>query len=567
MTAKRKANAARRREQASSHVSKDTPAKVDGGHDNADPGNSVVPAKSFPCAVYSAFSGRTGPMTFVSREWELWTGYSSEEICQNPQVWPTCIHPEDRQRAISTYEIAGRDEIPYCLEYRVVHKDTGRVRYVRDQGLESEDLETDITRVDGFVTDITELKEMEDELAEYRGQLEDMVAERTAELSRANDVLRLEDAERRKVIEALSRSEDRFRTIFENVTDVIGYLDTEGNVLEVNGRIKDMLGYGPEEVVGKSFTSVGVSRAADAPRLLRLFEKAIGTGQPVGPMELQLRHKNGGRIAVEVGTKFITDNCKVKGIVVILKDVTECRRAERALMAMNRELEVAVGKLTAANRELSDFAHVAAHDLKAPLRGIGSLAGIMTAEYGQVLDDKGRELLKMLVGRASRMYKHIDSVLEYSRIGRTDAEEVEIDLYKLVEEIVDSIAPPKGIEISVSKKLPVVVYDKTRAIQIFQNLLDNAVKYMDKPQGRVRVDCARENGFWKFSVADNGCGIDPKYFDKVFKMFQTLVSRDEIESTGIGLSVVKKIVEISGGRIWVESKAGEGTTFFFTLPQ
>jgi PAS domain S-box-containing protein len=378
-------------------------------------------------------------MTFVSKEWELWTGYSSEEICHNPQAWPRCIHPQERQRAISTYDIAGRDETPYSLEYMIVHKDTGQVRYVRDQGLLSEDTETGITRVDGFVTDITELRNIENELAAYRDHLEDMVAERTAELSRANKVLRIEDAER--------------------------------------------------------------------------------------------------------------------------------RRAEQAVMAMNRELEVAVGRLTAANRELVDFAHVAAHDLKAPLRGIGGLAGIMAAEYGDVLDEEGNELLRMLVGRASRMYKHIDNVLEYSQIGRSEGKRLEIDLYKLLREIVDSIAPPENIKISISKRLPVLVFDKTAMVQIFQNLLDNAIKYMDKPQGRIRVDCARQDQFWKFSVADNGCGIDEKYFDKIFQMFQTLVSRDEIESTGIGLSVVKKTVETSGGRIWVESQPGKGTTFCFTLPQ
>ncbi|MHC4353868.1 MAG: sensor histidine kinase [Planctomycetota bacterium] len=539
MTAKRKANAARRREHRSNCASKDTPAKEKGGRGGAAGENAAAPAKNFPCAVYSAFFGRTGPMTFVSKEWELWTGYSSEEICHNPQAWPRCIHPEERQRAISTYDIAGRDETPYSLEYVIVHKDTGQVRYVRDQGLLSEDTETDITRVDGFVTDITELRNMENELAAYRDHLQEMVAERTAELSRANKVLRIEDAERRKVLDALSRSEDKFRTIFENVTDVISYLDTKGRVLEVNDRIEEMLGYRSEEVIGKNFASVGILGIADTPRLLRLLKDTILRGEPVSPLELQLRHKNGEKVTVEVGTKFITHNSRVKGIVAILKDVTERRRAEQAVMAMNRELEVAVGRLTAANRELVDFAHVAAHDLKAPLRGIGGLAGIMAAEYGDVLDEEGNELLRMLVGRASRMYKHIDNVLEYSQIGRSEGKRLEIDLYKLLREIVDSIAPPENIKISISKRLPVLVFDKTAMVQIFQNLLDNAIKYMDKPQGRIRVDCARQDQFWKFSVADNGCGIDEKYFDKIFQMFQTLVSRDEIESTGIGLSVVR----------------------------
>jgi len=567
MTTNGKTSAACRGEDISNVVAKDAPGKKTARHERNRKEDAGVSTKSLPCAVYSSFFGRTGPMAFVSKEWELWTGYSSEEICQNAQAWPRCIHPDDRERALSTYEVASRDEVPYCMEYRVIHRHTGQVRHVRDQGLLPEDRETDITRVDGIVTDITEMKVLESELAEYRDQLEDMVAKRTSELSRANEVLRIEDAERRRAIEALSKSEEKFRTILENVTDVICYLDTKGNVLEVNSRIEAVLGHRPEEVIGKNFASVGIIGVSQVPRLVRLLKDTVLSGKPVSALELDLRHQNGATITVEVGTKFIQDEGKVKGIVTILKDVTEHRRAEQALMSLNHELKVAVRKLTAANREIVDFAHIAAHDLKAPLRGIGSLAGIVSAEYGDVLDDEGKELLEMLVGRASRMYTYIDSILRYSQIGRTVENKQKINLYKLLNEIVALLAPPENIEISVSKKLPSLVCDRARMVQVFQNLLDNAIKYMDKPRGWIRIDCSKEEDFWKFSVSDNGQGINEKYFEKIFKIFQTLVSRDEVESTGIGLSVVKKIIETYGGGIWVESQVGEGTTFYFTLPE
>jgi len=113
--------------------------------------------------------------------------------------------------------------------------------------------------------------------------------------------------------------------------------------------------------------------------------------------------------------------------------------------------------------------------------------------------------------------------------------------------------------------LPTVECEQTRITQVFQNLLSNAIKYMDKPQGQIKIGCIEENGFWKFSIADNGPGIEEKYYEKIFQMFQTLLSRDEFESTGVGLTVVKKIVEMYGGKIWVESKVGEGSTFYFTL--
>lgn len=468
--------------------------------------------KDFPCAVYSAFFGKTGPMVFVSKEWTEWTGYSSEELHQDHEAWPRCIHPDDRAGAVSAIDIACRDEVPYSLEYRIVHRDTGQVRYVRDQGLQGEDKETAITRVDGIVTDITELKKLENELQEYRDRLEEMVDERTAELSRANEVLRIEDSERRKVLKSLSKSEEKFRTIFENVTDVICYTDSRGKILDVNGKIEDVLGYRPEEVTGKNFAGIGVFSMRDLPSLVKLFKDAVLRGEAASPVELQLRHKNGAAVFVEVGTEFIKSDGAVVGIVAIMKDITDRRCAEQSLKSLNEDLSTAIQELTIANRELADFARVAAHDLKAPLRAIGSLAGIVSAEYNHKLDEQGRYLLDMLVGRASRMYTHIDSILQYSQIGRVAEKKQKVNLNKLLKEVIASIALPENVAISLGSKLPTLVCDKARMKQIFQNLVHNAVKFMDKPRGRVKIDCVEEDGFWKFSVSDNGRGIRERYF-------------------------------------------------------
>ena len=146
-------------------------------------------------------------------------------------------------------------------------------------------------------------------------------------------------------------------------------------------------------------------------------------------------------------------------------------------------------------------------------------------------------------------------------------EKVKVNLKDLVAEVIDTLAPPENIEITVENELPEIACEEIRITQIFQNLLSNAVKYMDKPQGRIKIACAEENGFWRFSVADNGPGIEEKNFERIFRIFQTLSPRDEFESTGVGLTVVKKIVELYGGNIWVESNLGEGSTFFFTLPK
>lgn len=240
-------------------------------------------------------------------------------------------------------------------------------------------------------------------------------------------------------------------------------------------------------------------------------------------------------------------------------EIAEREKAERKQAELLKELE-------SVNQELKDFAYIASHDLKAPLRAIKTLAEWINTDYVDKLDDDGKEQLRLLGSRVDRMHNLIEGILQYSRVGRGKEKFVDVDLDKLVPEIIDMVCPPENITVTIENKLPVVKCEETRIQQVFQNLLSNAVKYMDKPQGTVKIGCVRQGEFWKFSVADNGPGIEEKYFDRIFKMFQTLSSRDEFESTGVGLTVIKKIVELHGGRVWLESEIGKGTTFFFTFP-
>jgi signal transduction histidine kinase len=219
------------------------------------------------------------------------------------------------------------------------------------------------------------------------------------------------------------------------------------------------------------------------------------------------------------------------------------------------------------NQELDSFAYVVSHDLKAPLRGINTIAEWIATDYADKLDDNGKEQIKLLMDRVGRMRSLIDGILQYSRIGRVKEDKVQVDLNKVVKSVAEMISPPKNITITVEDRLPVIECEPTRIAQVFQNLLSNAVKYMDKPNGLVKVTCAEENGCWKFGVSDNGPGIEEKHFEKIFQLFQTLQPKEGTESTGIGLTLVKKIVEMYGGKIWVESKVGKGSTFFFTLPE
>ena len=223
-------------------------------------------------------------------------------------------------------------------------------------------------------------------------------------------------------------------------------------------------------------------------------------------------------------------------------------------------------QLKSTNQELNDFAYVVSHDLKAPLRGISSLSEWLLADYADQFDDEGNSLVNLLIGRVKRMHSLIDGILQYSRVGRIQEESRQVNLNDVVTEVVALLlSPMENIQIEITNELPIISCEKTRIEQVFQNLLSNAIKFMDKPQGKITVTCTEENGYWKFSVADNGPGIDKQHFARIFQIFQKLPNDQESDSTGIGLSLVKKIVDMYGGKVWVESEVGQGSVFFFTF--
>ncbi|MDM9384785.1 ATP-binding protein [Chlorogloeopsis sp. ULAP01] len=222
-------------------------------------------------------------------------------------------------------------------------------------------------------------------------------------------------------------------------------------------------------------------------------------------------------------------------------------------------------ELKSANQELNDFAYVVSHDLKAPLRGINSLSEWLLADYADKLDTEGKELINLLIHRVKKLHNLIEAILQYSRVGRIKETIQQVNLNEIVTEIVELFQPLGNIQIKIANQLPVAYCEKTRIEQVFQNLLSNAIKFMDKPQGKIVIACIEENNEWKISVTDNGPGIEKQHFVRIFQMFQKLSDSKDLDSTGIGLALVKKIVEMYGGKVWVESEVGQGSTFFFTL--
>jgi len=348
-----------------------------------------------------------------------------------------------------------------------------------------------------------------------------------------------------------------FRDLIDRSNDCIFAIEPKwGRFLDVNNRACDSLGYTREELLDMTVKDVDESIPDDS-----AWTEHAKEIREKGFMVLEAWHKrkDSTTFPAETNVKFITQD-KEEFIIAVARDITERKRMEEKQATLLEQVE-------SINRELKDFAYIVSHDLKAPLRGIKTLADWIATDYADKLDEEGREQMNLLSSRVDRMHNLIDGVLQYSRVGREKVKRVRVNLNELVSEVIEMIAPPEKIVVTVEDELPVVECGETRIMQVFQNLLSNAVKYMDKPQGQITIGCVEENGFWKFSVADNGPGIEEKYFEKIFQIFQTLSPRDEFESTGVGLSVVKKIVELFGGKIWVESKLGEGSTFFFTLPK
>jgi signal transduction histidine kinase len=235
------------------------------------------------------------------------------------------------------------------------------------------------------------------------------------------------------------------------------------------------------------------------------------------------------------------------------------------LAKANEQLQELLKAVESANKELNDFAYVVSHDLKAPLRGISALSQWLLDDYADKFDEQGKKYINLLISRVKRMYSLIDGILQYSRVGRIQEESGNVNLNEVVAEVIDILTPIKNIQIEIPQELPVIFCEKTRIEQVFQNLISNAIKFMDKPQGKITIQCDEDNNYWKFSVADNGRGIEKKHFIKIFQIFQKLSTSQDSDSTGIGLALVKKIVEIYEGEVWVESEVGEGSTFFFTI--
>jgi signal transduction histidine kinase len=259
-----------------------------------------------------------------------------------------------------------------------------------------------------------------------------------------------------------------------------------------------------------------------------------------------------------ISDQYQTDNQELSG----LKLVDFIDSQTKKIIEVNNQREILLKNLEHQNQELSDFTHMVSHDLKSPLRSIDTLTVWLKEDYKEKLDNKGNENINLIRANVQKMDALISGILEYSSIGKIYTESYDVDLNYIIQDIISLIVVPEHITI-VCDKLPVINGDKFRLQQVFQNLIYNAIKYNDKEKGLIEIKAFELEEYWKFSVKDNGKGIEDTYFKKIFKTFEKL--QNDGESTGIGLSIVQKIIDFYKGEIWVESKLTEGTTFFFTI--
>jgi PAS domain S-box-containing protein len=471
---------------------------------------------------------------YYNHRWYEYTGTTDEKAMGTG--WAALVHPDDLEETKRRWAHSLQTGEPYSAEYRLRRAD-GVFRWFLGQAMPQRGPDGTIVRWFGTLTDIQDQKEGEEE--------------------------------RDRLISELDLERRRLRHIFQEAPAFIATLRGPDHVFETaNPRYLQLVGHRDvlgkpvakalPEVVGQGFTE--------------LLDGVIESGEPFlgREMEILLQREPGGdselRILDFVFQPMLDISGTPVGIFVHGIDVTDQVIARQTVEEKAEELLRLTRALEISNRELDQFAYVASHDLKAPLRGIANLSQWIEEDFGVEVPQEAREHLELLRGRVHRMEGLIDGILRYSRAGRTeDAPEV-VDVGELIREVTDLLSPAEGTDIRVEGAMPVFVTERLPLQQVFLNLVGNALKYGGSAT-RVEISVREAGSFFEFVVRDDGPGIAPEFHDRIFGIFQRLEARDKVEGTGIGLSLVRKMVDTRHGRVWVESQEGSGAAFHFQWPR
>jgi len=368
-----------------------------------------------------------------------------------------------------------------------------------------------------------------------------------------------EKAERERTrAEASAASAKSAQDMINSMMDAVIMTDLDGKITHFNKATTSMFGYG-EEVLGQSPKTLVVE--SDAPTVYAVIKEAMERGV-VSNREHTGITKGGKEFPVLVSVSVVTNiEGRPTGLIGVVKDITDLRRAEDTLRQRTVDLE-------RSNAELERFAYVASHDLQEPLRMVSSYTQLLERRYKDKLDADAHDFIGFAVDGAKRMQHLIDDLLTYSRVGTRGRPFERTDCQAVVKAAIANLDTAiRETDATVTcGALPIVMADEGQLVQLFQNLIANAVKFHADRTPEVKVSARLEGNEWEFSIADNGIGIDPQYFDRIFVIFQRLEG-SKYPGTGVGLSICKKIVERHGGRIRIESQPGKGSTFYFTLPK
>lgn len=355
---------------------------------------------------------------------------------------------------------------------------------------------------------------------------------------------------------------DMFRTVVEVSPNAMVMADAQGRIEFANARTEQMFGYGREELVGEPVEILVPERFRAAhPRYLRGYfeapeQRAMGAGR-----DLYGRRRDGTEFPVEIGLNPL-ENGGERFVLSVIIDITARKEIESRLQASAAEL-------ARSNADLEQFAYAASHDLKEPLRMITGYLDMLTVEHGEALGPQAHDCVRHAVEGAARMRTLIEGLLAYSRAGTRAPElglvELELVLAEVRDNLASALAESEG-ELD-ADELPVVRADRTQMLQLFQNLVSNALKFRTAQPARVRIRASADGPFWRFEVADNGIGIEEPFRERVFGMFQRLHGGNRYPGSGIGLALCRRIVERHGGKIHAESSPEGGTRIVFLLPR
>lgn len=351
-----------------------------------------------------------------------------------------------------------------------------------------------------------------------------------------------------------------FAAIVESADDAILSKRLDGTITSWNRGAEELYGYSAAETIGRN---VRMLVPPGRPEEISQVLARIRSGEKVEHFDTVRRHKDGTIIDVSLTISPVRDaEGTVIGASTIARDIRDRKLAAERLAEYTREVE-------RSNRDLERFAYVVSHDLAEPLRMISSFVQLIDEEFGDALDDRGREYVGFVLDGSRRMRTLIDDLLEYSRIGAEDLAFERVDLREVATRVLAVLQPAidEAAADVVVADLPELTADTIKVELVLRNLVGNAVKFRreDEPP-RVTVAAERSGDAWRVTVADNGIGVDERHSERVFEMFQRLHTRDRFPGTGVGLAICRRIVELHGGRIWLEPNAPHGTRFHFTLP-